>query len=190
VQWYDATNGSYNIGLGDALHAAIDNGHIAIAAWLVARYVLIPANLERRPYLTRAVDIGDVRMADWLLDFGYVPTYGESGCDLLRDACVTGMLDFAAWVLRRFPIALTYELLLSITRDACESGAACSARWLIEEFEVSQDDRETLCAKLMDTLVDNDDDQSVPIQAWIWRTCPRLHRPQIDDGSGFFIMQD
>jgi hypothetical protein len=161
----------YEVAPIDGLHAALENGQTAIAARLVWMYGLALSDLDADTfYLMKARDVGDTLMADWLLDSGYELRSVETGRNLLIGACGNGLLNFAAWVLRRFPIDMSDGLLSRMATCVCNDGAACSVRWLIEAFDVSPADVAEMYGTLMTELEYMDDDQSHQTRAWLART--------------------
>jgi hypothetical protein len=161
----------YEVARINGLHAALENGQTTTAAWLLQMYGLALSDLDPVTfYLIKARDVGDTRMADWLLDSGYELRAVETGRNLLIGACTSGLLNFAAWVLRRFPIDMSDGLLSRMATCACDAGAACSARWLIEAFDVSPTDVAEMYNDLMAALEYMDDDQSRQTRAWLART--------------------
>ncbi len=114
----------YEVAPIDGLHAALENGQTATAAWLLQMYGLALSDLDADTfYLIKARDVGDTQMADWLLDSGYELRGVETGRNLLIGACSHGLLNFAAWVAvrclrcgRRMLRALAHRGLRRVTR--------------------------------------------------------------------------
>lgn len=119
-----------------ALEGSVKHGRIEVAKWLMEHHHLSLDALSTEA-LRQACDSGDVRVAQWLHNEGYVRKEGEDGISLLRSACVENHLAVAEWIVGVHGLNrndIESEDLLIVASD---SGAPEMIRWIIEKFELA-----------------------------------------------------
>ncbi len=130
-------------------------GHVDVVAWMLGYNNILPQpqeyaklnnwcrnNLGRtqRSYLANAAHQGHVTLAEWLIVSGdYVPAERETGMELLAEACINERVEFATWVLTRFPVDISLKKVFEMAENACDCEAHLSVQWLFKTFDITKD---------------------------------------------------
>ncbi len=121
----------------NALHA----GSTRVVAWIMGWYGDAGSLLREHHPITNACADGNIELAEFILKHGgYELAPSENGAELLKVACVKGQIPAADWVLRRFPLALTFGGIFVMMQGACDNCAYYSVRWIAETFNLTRED--------------------------------------------------
>jgi hypothetical protein len=147
-----------------AVACACENGHLTLAAWLIARSKLTVDDIrinDCKIFKTTCVS-GRKRAAEWL-----VATFRLTRDDIiqagaLRYACGNGHLAFAQWLISRFRFGVADSIVA--LRSACETGYCVMAQWLASHLGLDKREVRALTEDLWPRM---DHDGHDDVLSWI-----------------------
>lgn len=152
--------------IDEFFNIAFDAGFILTMDWIVHQPHFVWS--YRRAYLSDAAALGDIELANWLLSVEYGSSM-ENGPALLERALLYEHLDFADWVISKFPVNMSDELIdILVHRILICSDVPLALRWIIERLELSEDKVRVLMPDILNAIAkcDSDDDSAKNACKW------------------------
>lgn len=135
IDWYHKENPDNEYAAEDTLRLLCEYGHAEHAERFAALYNVPPRALDGGQYIEVACEMGNIKMAEWLLAFGHRPI--ASYLSLCIRACVHDNLDCAAWALSIFPHTIQPGMICVKLTDPVNQIPIHAQRWLIEIFDLA-----------------------------------------------------